>query len=70
MKQADDSEGEVRVRDFTYYPLNENQCAFRIEGTHRKRGTYHQCWRYPRVGIQGYQFCLRHAEVVRSKVGD
>lgn len=66
MKHSKDEAGEIRVKDFTYYPLmSEGQCAFRVKG---KRQTYSQCQKYARVGIEGYRFCLRHAEIVRNAV--
>lgn len=65
-KHSKDEAGKIRVKDFTYYPLMDSEdCAFRVEG---KRGTYHRCGRSGRVGIEGYRFCLRHAEIVRNAV--
>lgn len=58
---------ETRVKDFTYYPLSEVFCAFRVL-TSRKRQTYRQCGRSPQIGIAGYRFCKRHAEYIRTIV--
>lgn len=60
----------MRVKDFTYYPLlSDNQCAFRMLISKAKQ-TYRQCPNYPRVGIEGYRFCAKHAEQIRKAVGN
>lgn len=59
---------EMRVKDFTYYPLmSEGQCAFRIKG---RRETYHQCQKYAQIGIEGHRFCKHHAEHVRTVISN
>lgn len=59
----------MRVKDFTYYPLSDTQCAFRVQ-TSKAKQTYHQCARAPRISIEGYRFCKRHAEEVRKAEGN
>lgn len=59
---------ELRVKDFTYYPLvGESECAFRVVN----RGsvnTYHRCPRIARREVEGYGFCEKHATVVGREV--
>jgi hypothetical protein len=54
---------ELRVKDFTYYPLLGSGCAFRVEN----RGpvnTYHRCPRIARRQLEDYKFCEKHAQLI------
>lgn len=58
-----------RVKDFTYYPLmGDGECAFRVRPRGARVETYRQCPRRGLVEMEGYRFCKRHAEYIRTIV--
>jgi hypothetical protein len=60
---------EMRVKDFTYYPImSETDCAFRVENQKKKPSrAYHQCSHIARRVVEGYGFCEKHAQVVERQ---